>query len=224
MRQLRPLLACLLLHCGPDQTTTAAESTTSQPDTTTAGSPGTTTEPTTSSTTPTTTSDAAPCTSSAECPAGDHCILIPCAHTPGPGCDEFHCSPECSSPFDESSAYSCLDDQGCCSDSLCTDAVCSHPSPPESTSGAETTATGTTEDTSGLTPCTASTDCPAAGNCLLKPCDLVDDEPGCDAFHCYQECSNPFDDSAFWTCADDEACCGYDCLAGQCTEMFSSET
>jgi len=87
-----------------------------------------------------------------------------------------------------------------------------------------TASTTTSSETTGDPPppaCKATSECPKGQYCLSKPCDQVEDEPGCGALRCYPQCSAPFDDSAFWTCADTQACCGmYPCKGGQCTERF----
>ncbi|MBK8260713.1 MAG: hypothetical protein IPK80_05175 [Nannocystis sp.] len=93
----------------------------------------------------------------------------------------------------------------------------------DTTATSTSTSTTSTETTGAPIPpaCKATSECPKGQFCLSKPCDQVMDEPGCDELRCYPQCSSPFDDSAFWTCADTQACCGmYPCMAGQCTERF----
>lgn len=86
------------------------------------------------------------------------------------------------------------------------------------TSGSSTTATTGAE----LPPlCTKTSQCGQGKYCLQKDCEDVDNEPGCGELRCYSACSSPFDESAFWHCADMQACCGgYPCEGGQCTEHF----
>ncbi len=240
MHALRPALLLALVHCGPGKTDTDAATTGTGPDT------GTSSTTTATATTSPTSGGAPECSSSSECPAGEACIEIPCSVSPVAGCDAFHCQPGCGWPYDETFSYGCVDGAGCCQDAFCDGGSCVHVSEPFSTGHSETTsstsssssasdpstsssstgdpATSTGETTGAPPACVASSDCPGDGNCLLKPCELVMDELGCGEFHCYAECSDPFSESGLWTCADDDACCGFACLDGVCTEMFSSET
>ena len=88
-----------------------------------------------------------------------------------------------------------------------------------SESDTSTTDTSTTEP---LPPtCTATSQCAKGTYCLKKPCAADDPEPGCGEFRCSPQCSSPFDQTGFWTCADTQACCGmYPCEGGLCTEHF----
>ncbi len=91
------------------------------------------------------------------------------------------------------------------------------------TAASASSMSGDTEMTEELPAlCQSSSDCGNQGNCLNKPCDMVD-EPGCGEFRCYDECADPLDTSvggsASWGCADNAACCGgLSCMNGTCTE------
>lgn len=192
------------------------------------------------------TAGASQCVASSDCPEGQVCVRVPCDGADAPaGCGAFACNPECAAAFGDRASWTCSDDASCCGEQ-CGAGACleGHTGPGEtemsasassstgdpSTGSSGTTTAGTTDastgtDTDGELPplCSKSSECPGGGNCLNKPCDVVMNAPGCGEFRCYAECSDPFTEAAFWICADQDACCGgYPCMAGMCTEEFTT--
>lgn len=65
------------------------------------------------------------CESTQECAGGDKCLNKPCdVVMDEPGCGEFRCYPECSSPFDESASWVCADNAACCGGYPCLAGMC----------------------------------------------------------------------------------------------------